>query len=86
VSERLRVRVGRYLRERRNFVTVGTVVSGVPFAAAELWIAGAHGGVGWWLFLVALAFAASWLCALGLWFVMEDDLKKISEAEKGHPR
>lgn len=78
----LRARVGKYLREKRNFIKVGTVAFGVPFTAVTLWIAGGYGGVGWWLFLVALAFAASWLWALGMWFVLESDLRKISDLEK----
>ena len=70
--------VAIYLREKRNFIKVGTVGFGVPFAIAALWIAGKYGGLAWWLFLIALALAAGWVWASLMWLAVKNDLEKMS--------
>lgn len=82
MQPKLRVRLGRYLREKQNFIKVGTAIFGVPFAIAELWIFGKYGDLGLWLLLVILAFAGAWVWASAMWFVVKDDLQKISDLEK----
>jgi len=68
----------KHLRDKRSFIKVETVAFGVPFAVAELWMFGAHGGVGWWLFLVVLAFAGAWIWASLMWLVLKNDLRRMS--------
>jgi hypothetical protein len=67
----------RYLKDRRGFIKVATASFAVPFAVAVLWMFGAHGGLGWWLFLVVLALGAGWLWASAMWLVVKSDLERI---------
>jgi hypothetical protein len=69
---------GKYLREKPNFIKVAGTAFGLIFGAALLWMFGRHGGIGWWLFLVALVIPASWIWALCMWLVFEKDIKRIS--------
>lgn len=69
---------GKYLQKKANFIKAGTICFSALFAPAVLWIAGEHGGVGWWLFLLFLSIVAGWGWAVGMWFVLKDDIQKIS--------
>jgi Na+/melibiose symporter-like transporter len=69
---------GKYLQEKSNFIKAGTICFSALFAPAVLWIAGEHGGVGWWLLLVLLSVLAGWAWAVGMWFVLKDDIQRIS--------
>lgn len=42
---------------------------GVLFAIGLLWQFSSHGGIGWWLFLAALAALSGWVWAYCMWFV-----------------
>ena len=68
--------VSEYLKEKRNFVKVGTVAFGVPFATGAHWMVGAYGGVAWWLFLVVLALVGSWVWASLMWLALEGDIRR----------
>jgi len=61
----------------------GTVFSGGGMAIFELWFVGAHGGLGWWLFLIALAFGAGWLWSYLMWQVLRGDIERISSQLNG---
>ncbi len=74
----LRVRFAKYLQHRRNFMKVATAAFGLPFVVGVLWMFGGYGGAGWWLLLVALALPVSWLWAFFMWFVCENDIRRIS--------
>jgi hypothetical protein len=74
----LRMNVATYLRERSNFIKVGTVGFGVPFAIAALWIAGKYGGLAWWVLLIALALAAGWMWASLMWLAVRSDIERMS--------
>jgi hypothetical protein len=50
----------------------------VPFAIAALWIAGKYGGLVWWLFLIALTLAASWVWASLMWLAVKSDIERMS--------
>lgn len=78
MQRNLLVRFGKYLQHRRNFMKVATAAFGLLFTAAVLWMFGGYGGVGWWLFLVALAVPVSWLWAFCMWLVCENDIRRIS--------
>jgi len=56
----------------------GTVFFGGGMAIFELWYVGAHGGIAWWLFLVALAIGAGWLWSYLMWQVLKGDIERIS--------
>lgn len=78
VQQNLLVRLGKYLHHRRNFMKVASATFGLPFAAVMLWMFGEYGGVGWWLFLVALALPAAWMWAFFIWLALENDIRRIS--------
>jgi hypothetical protein len=85
MQPKLRVRLGRYIREKRNFIKVGTLSFGVPAAVGELWIFGKHGDLGLWLLLLILTFAGAWVWASVMWLVIKDDLERISDVESKGP-
>lgn len=74
----VRVSFGKYLQDKSNFIRVGTVGIGVPAAVGLLWMFGGHGGVGWWLYLVVLAFGGGWLWAVFMWLVFKNDIQRMS--------
>jgi hypothetical protein len=78
-----RAKLRRYLRRKQNFIRVGTIAGGVPFAIAELWLFGRYGAFGFWLLLVILAFAGAWVCMSVMWLVLKSDLEKFSDLENG---
>lgn len=72
--------LGEYLGERRNFIKVGAIGFGVLFGAALLWRLGRHGTVGWWLFLLMVAFLVGWAWAYFMWRAFENDFRRIANA------
>ena len=78
MEQTFRVRLAKYLQHRRNFMKVAAVTFGVPFAVGSLSMFGPYGGIGWWLFLIAAAIPAAWLWAFFMWFVCENDLRRMS--------
>lgn len=70
------------MRQKSNFIKVGTVAFGVPFAIAALWIVGGYGGFGWWLFLTIVAFLAAWAWTFFMWVALASDFQRISSASK----
>jgi dipeptide/tripeptide permease len=75
-------KLGKYLREKQNFVKVGTISFGSLFAIWLIWLLGEEGGFGWWLTLAALAFAAGWVWAQAMWLVLRGDFQKVSSSSK----
>jgi len=69
--------LGKYLGEKRNFIKAGATSVGVLSAVPLLWMLGHHGGVGWWLFLVVVAFLAGWGWAYFMWLAFENDFRRI---------
>jgi len=60
-----------YLEDRRNFMKVASLASGLLFALALLWMFGNYGGLGWWLFLTMLALVTCRIWAFFMWFVFK---------------
>ncbi|MGA8050101.1 MAG: hypothetical protein WCA09_07980 [Burkholderiales bacterium] len=73
----VRARIGEYLRTERGFRRSGTITFGTLFGLFILWFVGEFGGVGWWLFLVALAYGAGWVWAYFMWQAMKGDIERI---------
>lgn len=61
-----------YLEDRRNFMKVVSLSVGLLFALALLWMFGSYGGIGWWLFLAALALVVGFVSAFFMWFVFKN--------------
>ncbi len=78
MEQNLRVRFAKYLQHRPNFMKVGATAFGLLFGTALLWMLGSHGGLWWWLFLVALVIPASWLWAYCMWLVCGNNIRRIS--------
>lgn len=82
-----RVRFARYLQHRPNFMKVAALSFGLPFAVGMLWMFGSYGGFMLWLLLVLLAVPAGWIWAYFMWFVLENDIRRVSSdptAQKGN--
>jgi hypothetical protein len=62
--------------EKPTFLKVAAILFGVPFATAVLWKLGPCGGIGWWLFLLALAALTAWLWALEMWLFCAGDIQR----------
>jgi dipeptide/tripeptide permease len=75
-------KLGKYLREKHNFVRVGAISFGSLFAIWLIWLLGEEGGIGWWLTLATLAFAAGWVWAHAMWLVLRSDFQKNSSSSK----
>ena len=73
-----RVKLRKYLQHRPNFMKVASVAFGLPSAVALLWMFGSYGGIGWWLFLVALAVPAAWVWAYFMWLALENNIRRAS--------
>ncbi len=78
MEQTLRVRFAKYLHHKSNFMKVGGVAFGLPFAVGLLWMFGSHGGIGWWLFLIAAAVPAGWFWAFFMWLALESEIRKMS--------
>lgn len=74
----VRARIGEYVRTEQGFRRSGTLGFGTLFGLFILWFVGQHGGVGWWLFLVALAYGAGWLWAFLMWQATKGDIQRIN--------
>jgi hypothetical protein len=74
----LGARIGEYVRTESGFRRTGTLGFGTLAGLGLLGQLGAHGALGWWLFLVALAYGAGWLWAYLMWQFMKGDIERIS--------
>jgi hypothetical protein len=70
-------RLGYYLREKRNFVWVGTLSFGVLCSAVVLWMLGEDGGPAWWLALTGLSFLLGWIWARVMWTFFKSDFENL---------
>jgi ABC-type amino acid transport system permease subunit len=59
----------RYLHHRPHFMIVVGWGIGVPLVIYFLWLFGSYGGLGFWLFLIAVVALSSWVSAYLMWFV-----------------
>jgi hypothetical protein len=73
-------RFGEYLQERANFIKAGTICFSALAVPGVLWVAGKYGGVGWWLFLALLSILGAWVWAVGMWWVLKDDIQQRSSS------
>lgn len=80
MRRKLLLKLGEYLGEKRNFIKVGAISFGVLSAIGLLWMLGRHGSIGWWLFLVVVAFLTGWAWAYFMWLAFENDFRRISNA------
>jgi hypothetical protein len=78
MGQELLVDIGKYVREKRNFIKVGTASVGVLSAIGLLWMFGTYGGAGWWLFLIVLALLGGWAWAHLMWLAVGNEFRKIS--------
>jgi hypothetical protein len=78
----MRNRAAEYLAHRPNFMKVAASAFGAPFGIALLWQFGSYGGLGWWLFLAALAAMAGWGWAYFMWLVCTKDFQRIAAASR----
>jgi len=74
----VRARIGEYVRTEQGFRRSGSLGFGTLSAIFILWLVGDLGSVGWWLFLVALAYGAGWVWAYFMWQAMRDDFERIN--------
>ena len=73
----VRARIGEYVRTEQGFRRSGSLSFGTLVAIFILWLVGELGGVGWWLFLVALAYGAGWVWAYFMWQAMKGNIERI---------
>ena len=59
--------LGRYLQNKRNFMTYWLISTGIPGAVGSVWWLGKYGGILFSLFLVIVAFAGAYLGGLLMW-------------------
>ena len=67
-----------YCADRQTFTKVVATAVGVPAAVGMLWMFGSHGGPDWWVILVLLSLAGSWLYAFFMWYAVEADIRRIA--------
>ena len=58
-----------YLAQRPNFMRVVGRGIGALNTISLLWQFASYGGMGWWLFLIAIAALSAWISAYFMWFV-----------------
>ena len=78
MQRNLRVRLRESLQHRSGFIKIASVAFGVPSAVVLLWMFGSYGGVGWWLFLVALTIPAAWGWAYFMWLASARNIRRGS--------
>lgn len=75
--QNLLARIGEYVRTESGFRRSGALGFGTLAGFGLLWQLGAHGALGWWLFLVALAYGAGWVWAFFMWQVMKGNIERL---------
>jgi hypothetical protein len=63
-------RQGRYLQNKRHFLTFSTVGLGSFFALWFLFGFGEYGALGLWLFIVVISFLGAFVWGLIMWEIM----------------
>ncbi len=74
----LRERLRQYTSTKPGFMRFGTIAFGGLMAIFMLWFVGSHGGLFWWLFIVAVCVGAGWLWSCFMWLVVKDDIERVS--------
>jgi len=77
------VNVGKYMRQKPNFIRIGGGSVGILSAVGFLWMFGKYGGAGWWMFLIVLALLAGWVWAHFMWLAVGNDIQKLSSDSTG---
>lgn len=63
------------IRTKSDFMRFGTVTFGALAALGGLWMFGRYGRMGWWVFLIALAFGAGWVWSFFMWQVFRSEIE-----------
>ena len=74
-----------YLEDRRNFMNVVSLSIGVLGGVFLFWMFGNYGGLGWWLYLIGIAFVSGRVSAFFMWFVFKNvyAIDELKDANSG---
>ncbi len=79
---KLLAKFGIYLRKRQNFLLYSVVAVGVPSAFGLIWMFGDGRGLGYWIFLTALAFGGAYGWGVVMWHVFAKNFSRPGDSDK----